>query len=381
MNNLLTASKLHYRWRIHLWTYLLLPLVFLVTNQKLFATDQSPRNILLGSSAPTTDKDLNHEEPAPESIDPKHNTKSQGINLVTWNIEWYPGGSPFATREDRRRQHKLVGEVIKSLDPTILAAQEIRDWDAFHELCASVPNLQPVTVSFFPREEGGEYWQQQLALASKLRTRAAWSQGWSKVEQNLLSEKRSPRRGFSVGAFHLPKTRYLLLVYNIHLKSNRIDPGMDVEDIYAMREESIKQLLGHAKVMETTLFKNKIAGIIITGDFNTNQDGQFGDRTLQLVKDDGYYHTWEDTPPALRNTWIGNSRHQATCFDHVFTKYLGSPKSTLIATTRASSDHQPIKTVITHENYEISILVLDFLNELTRYQNLVSLSNPQYDKD
>jgi endonuclease/exonuclease/phosphatase family metal-dependent hydrolase len=329
-----------------------------------------------------------------------------GIKIVTWNIKWYPGGNPWATKGDRKRQKKAVQEELETISPTVLLAQEIRDWESFYELCqlsdltsigqrgdkyntgGSKGYLRPLTVSFFPQDDQSEYWPQQVAIASRLRTKAAWSERWATTETNFR-----PRRGFAVAALYLPDTKYLLLVYSIHLKSNRESEEITTKDIIAMREESAKQLIAHSDYLINTLFKDQVAGVLISGDLNTNADGEFGDRTIEILREGGFYHTWEPTPRQKRLTWIGNKLHDESCLDHVFTKYLGKPQTTLIGNSNPNnpkagvkdqgpktknkrpegtdlSDHLPLQTIITREDYQVSIYLLEFLKELEKTKTL-----------
>jgi len=311
----------------------------------------------------------------PKSIE----DSSQDIKLVTWNIEWYPGGNSFASGEDRQLQRMFVAEEIKKIQPTILASQEIKDWESFYDVCKEVPGLRPVTVSYFPREELGNYWPQQIAIGSKLRVQAAWCEPWKKSPEGanikLSSGEESvlPRRGFAVAALYLPNSDDVLLVYSVHLKSNRVEEGSTSDDNYTMREESARQLVEHTKYLENFLFKNKVAGIVVTGDFNTNEDGEFQDDTLKILRDAGFYHTWQGVPQDQRITWGGNSKHQKACLDHVFTKYLEKPETQILNTSPKASDHFALKTTLTRENYRTSNYILDFLEKIDR---LSELTNP-----
>jgi hypothetical protein len=56
----------------------------------------------------------------------------------------------------------------------------------------------------------------------------------------------------------------MLLVYSVHLKSNR---GALEEDI-AKREEAARHLLAHASEMETLYSKSAKVARVIAGDFN-----------------------------------------------------------------------------------------------------------------
>ena len=53
------------------------------------------------------------------------------IRITTWNLEWFPNGSPRdATPEKQGRRIEVAANVLKKLDPDILLLQEMRDYDA-----------------------------------------------------------------------------------------------------------------------------------------------------------------------------------------------------------------------------------------------------------
>ena len=53
------------------------------------------------------------------------------IRITTWNLEWFPNGSPHdATPEKQAQRIEAAADVLKKLDPDILLLQEIRDYDA-----------------------------------------------------------------------------------------------------------------------------------------------------------------------------------------------------------------------------------------------------------
>jgi hypothetical protein len=68
---------------------------------------------------------------------------------------------------------------------------------------------------------------------------SAWAEEWK------AGGAITPPRGFAFAAYELAP-KQLLLVYALHLKSNR---GELVENV-AIREESMRQLLAHMKEME-----------------------------------------------------------------------------------------------------------------------------------
>ena len=92
------------------------------------------------------------------------------------------------------------------------------------------------------------------------------------------------------------------------------------------------------------------AGVVVGGDFNTNHDGQFGDKAIQMMKDAGFHHTWVRTPKDKRATWRGSKQHDPTTFDHIFTKGLGKPRAELLTVPEETSDHWPVRIIISEED-------------------------------
>lgn len=271
-----------------------------------------------------------------------------GLSIISWNIEWFPGKKNFARSNDMKKHAQVVSEVLAELNPDILLAQEIRDWESFARLCDVLPGFRPAVVSAFPSRRTGEYWRQQVAIGSKLPVIAAWSQPW---EQH---DDLQPPRGFSAAVLRLPGAgpiRYLL-VYSLHLKSNLSESEEDTQMNFRDRDESVRQLLAHVREMEESVFKGSIAGVVVGGDFNTNQDGQFGDHAVQMMKDAGFHHTWGDAPPEERETWRGTKKLSPTTFDHIFTKGLGHPQAQLIEVSEETGDHRPVRIIIPKEDLE-----------------------------
>ena len=333
---------------------LFLPIIFLASSGlSCLASIPTPQS--------STPKGLNNptkESKVEEEIKKPKLKWDNDITIINWNIEWFPGGKPYANREEIKNQIKRVKSTLKKEDPDILMAQEIRDWEAFSTICDAIPNMKPLAVSAFAREGKETYWPQQLAIGSELRTVAAWSETWKQ------GEKYRPRRGFTAATIRLPHSPYMLLIYTVHLKSNRIDDGQTSEDNQATRLESIKQIIDHVEYVENKLFKKKIAGVIIGGDFNTNNDNQWDDKVIETLEKAGFHNTWSKTPREERITWLGNTKHEPNCLDFIFTKNLGELSAQLLNTTRDDSDHKPIKLTIPTEVYKESIELLDYQNSL-----------------
>ena len=265
------------------------------------------------------------------------------LSVVAWNLEWFPGKRPTASAAEADAHMAAGKEALKALNPDVFLGVEIRDWDAFHELCSAVPGLTVHVVSCFLDPMSGEIRPQQLAIASKLKCRAAWSEPWKANVPNIS-------RGFSFAALERPGTKDLLMVYANHLKSNRgTDTPEGATEVGTMRDEQAKQLLGHMKAMETAFKGEKIAGWIAGGDFNTNHDDQFPFcHVVDILTKGGCRNTWLGVPKEKRLTWVARpgGRYESTTFDYLFTKGLGDLTAEALPVKEEVSDHTPVRLIV-----------------------------------
>lgn len=257
-------------------------------------------------------------------------TLAKTLTVAEWNLEWFPGRSPTPTEEAKQKHMEAAQKVLKQLNPDIFMAEEIGDWDSFVKLVSVVPKLQVHTVSAF--KYGNSVARQQEAIASTFPPNSTWSESWKKTEAN-------PPRGMAFAALTLPNGK-LLFVYCVHLKANGGDSAANV----AKREDSAKQLVTHVADMEKIYKTNNVFGVIVSGDFNTNQDNPEwkNEKTIPTLEQAGFYSTWTGVPAKDRLTWKGSGRFAATTFDWILTKGLGKPTAGLWKTTEDASDHEPV---------------------------------------
>jgi endonuclease/exonuclease/phosphatase family metal-dependent hydrolase len=252
------------------------------------------------------------------------------LTVAEWNLEWFPGRSPTPTEEAKQKHMEAAQKVLKQLNPDIFMAEEIGDWDSFVKLVSVVPKLQVHTVSAF--KYGTTIARQQEAIASTLPVNSTWSEAWRKTEAN-------PPRGMAFAALTLPNGK-LVFIYCVHLKAN----GGDSQANVAKREDSAKQFIAHVADMEKTYKTNNVFGVILGGDFNTNQDSPEwkGEKTIPILEQGGFYSTWGPIPAEDRLTWRGSGRFAATTFDWIFTKGLEKSVARMWRTSEEASDHQPV---------------------------------------
>ncbi len=258
------------------------------------------------------------------------------LTVATWNIEWFPGKRMNnATPEEEAAQLKGARSVVRQLKPDILIVQELRHWDAFARLVEAHAPLRINVVSSFRDHDNGALWRQQIGVASTQPCLAAWSEMWGRSIPGIP-------RGFSFAAYQVGGDNAVVLVYGLHLKSNRARDEEDAMINHAWRNESVIQLLQHIAEMERLVFKDRVRGVIIAGDFNTNHDNQFGDQVAELLTQQGFHNTWRDVPRDNRLSWRGNDRFQPTTFDYIFTRGFGKPIARLVEVPEGISDHWPV---------------------------------------
>jgi endonuclease/exonuclease/phosphatase family metal-dependent hydrolase len=167
---------------------------------------------------------------------------------------------------------------------------------------------------------------------------SAWAEAWQS------GSAITPPRGFAFAAYELAP-RQLLLVYAVHLKSNR---GELVEDI-AIREESIRQLRAHMRAMDEAYGKLGRLAWVIGGDFNTAPDDlRFKEeKSVRELMTNGFAWSWADMPMERRVTMPPDARFPAACFDHIFFRGAKLKKAEVIPTSEKSSDHRAVRADLT----------------------------------
>jgi len=271
---------------------------------------------------------------------------AEPLKLLSWNIEWFPGGNPKPKEEEKTQQTKWVEEQLAAIQPDIFLAQEITDEIAFEKVVSAMPGKLTMHVcSRFVNHESNDLSPQQCAIASNLKADSAFF-------ENFKPNAKLPHlsRGFAFAALEHPEGG-LIMIYSVHLKSNRGSETPEGEQSVAdTRAESVRQILSHKAEMEKRYAGRKIMGWLIGGDFNTNHDGQFTKCTAvaDLVKG-GFSNTWDKTPKEERHTWFPNEftpQFKATTFDYVMTIGFKETQAKAVPVSRDASDHDALMLML-----------------------------------
>ena len=271
--------------------------------------------------------------PAPaETAEPASPTQ---LTVTFWNVQWFPGRRPNASRAEENRQVRAVHADLALLKSDIIALEEVRDYANAALAVKSLAGFKvDVCSSFLPRE--GQNETQQVAIASRLQPVSAWSELW-KPSGAIV-----PPRGFAFAVYEMAP-RHFLLVYALHLKSNRGEIHEDMR----IREESMLQLVAHMKAMENVYGKLGTLSRIVGGDFNTAPDElRFAsEKTLASLRAQNFRWCWEGVPFSSRITVPGDLRYPAASFDQIFYRGLSLSKAWVANTSAQSSDHRAVNAV------------------------------------
>jgi endonuclease/exonuclease/phosphatase family metal-dependent hydrolase len=257
------------------------------------------------------------------------------ITAVYWNIQWFPGRRPNASRTSEAKQIAAVHREMGRLHPDFIGLEEVRDFAKAKLAVEPLPGFHVDVCSNFPPREDQEVGQ-QVAIASRLRPLSAWAEQW-KPGRDV-----TPPRGFAFAAYQIGPGR-LLLAYAVHLKSNH----GGLRENMVIREESIRQLLAHMRAMQSAYGKLGRLTWIVGGDFNTAPDDKrFAlERTVPSLEAAGFAWSWQDIPFRSRVTLPATRRFPDACFDQIFYRNLVLRSARVIKTSRAASDHRALAAV------------------------------------
>jgi endonuclease/exonuclease/phosphatase family metal-dependent hydrolase len=263
--------------------------------------------------------------------------QSPNVRVTTWNLEWFPNGSPKELAVDAQNVRiAAAAGLLRQLDPDILLLQEVKDYDACARLAEGIrPGTYQIAICSAFRQGRG-LGKQQVAILAKYQAQAAWAEPWKSM--NGID----PPRGFAFAWFKIGNDD--IGVYSLHLKSNLIvhgDREAETTKNIQKREVAIAQLLTHIRDMIGTTIPT-IKGVVIGGDFNTNHDQAMfsAERTLDSLADAGYQDGFEELSLSQRVTHPGSHGFPDATFDFLFAKNLTALQPTVTQTN--ASDHWPV---------------------------------------
>jgi endonuclease/exonuclease/phosphatase family metal-dependent hydrolase len=276
-------------------------------------------------------------ETSPSPVPPAHPVSSSTtITAAFWNIQWFPGRRPNASRTEENRQIRAVHRDLGQLTADIIGLEEVRDSEHASLAIQPLSGFKVDVCSNFPPREGQQE-AQQIAIASRLQPISAWAEAWKPGGAIM------PPRGFAFASYQV-SPKQVLLVYALHLKSNRGEIHEDMR----IREESIHQLISHMKAMKDTYGKMSALTWIVGGDFNTAPDeARFaGEKTVPALRADGFSWAWEGIPVSSRITMPANLRYPAAAFDQIFYRGATLARAWVAPTSPQSSDHRAVNVVL-----------------------------------
>jgi len=257
---------------------------------------------------------------------------SSTVRVAFWNIQWFPGRHPNASTVAEQQQIAAVQRDMRAIDADVIGLEEARDFSKASLAVASRPGFKVDVCSNFPPREDQNA-AQQVAIASRLTPISAWVEMW-KHNGALI-----PPRGFAFAVYEIAP-RHLLLVYALHLKSNR----GEISEDRAIREESMRQLRAHMNAMANAYGKLGTITWIVGGDFNTSPDDPrfVAETTTRRLIADGFSWCWQNVPFSQRITLPADKFFPPACFDHIFFRNANLISARVIATSKQSSDHRAI---------------------------------------
>jgi endonuclease/exonuclease/phosphatase family metal-dependent hydrolase len=263
------------------------------------------------------------------------------LKVATLNLEWFPGQSARSVDEEEAARHIAEARaVLEEINPDILVATEVCDPGAFEQIISGMEGLSMHVISNFKREqdeqETNPLRDQQIAIATRLKPVAAWAEPWAVTIDGLS-------RGYAMVALENPDTGKLIVVYGLHLKSNRSSSPEQEQLNYDLRDESVRQLVAHMTRIEGDFASVGVDAWIVAGDVNTNHDGVFGDRVVEMIEEAGFWNTFGRVPPEERPTWKGRySYYPPGTLDYIFVKNLGEPDAAVVEIPYTVSDHNAV---------------------------------------
>lgn len=264
------------------------------------------------------------------------------IRMADWNIRWFPSGRPEPQSEVAELiTLRSAAKVLRSLEPNILCAEEIRNAKVAADLAEAVklPGFALAVCSDFKLFDGSDGLQ-QVAIYSTYPVLATACERWHTVGAI------DPPRGYAFALLDAPGGP--VGVFAVHLKSNYVppeaeDPGTQAQVNRLKRQFASAQLRAAVRRMRADGTLPPGARLIVAGDFNTSEHGRWpGETTLSAFRDEGWSSCYDGLDPAECHTVAADPAYgyDAVTFDYIFTQGFASRRATQIRPVRPQlSDH------------------------------------------
>ena len=271
------------------------------------------------------------------------------IRMADWNIRWFPSGRPEPQdAPSELATIRAAGKIVRSLEPTILCAEEIRDETAAKALAkaAKLRDFRLVVCSSFENYDGTAGLQ-QVAIFSIYRAIKTKCDRWHTV--GFID----PPRGYAFALLDAPGGP--VGVFAVHLKSNYVSPDAENPEKLAKlnrlkRELAARQVRELVEEWRRTGYVPKGTRFIVAGDFNTAEDPRWeGEMTLRGFREAGWRSCYEGVPQESRFTLPADPvfGYDAVTFDYIFVQGFSRMRATQVHPVPPRvSDHAAVTTLL-----------------------------------
>ncbi len=271
---------------------------------------------------------------------------SSSFEVASWNMGWFPSGySEQQSENDERTRLSQTARLMRQQGlPDILLVQEIRDMETCQALTKQLNDkaFRPIVCSSFIDYETKEPALQQLAIFSRYKTLVAGSEPWH------VADFVYPPRGYAFAVFEIGGQ--LVACFNIHLKSNYIPEGQDVEQQTTLnrlkRELSARQVLDRIDAFRREGVQGRpVTSFLVAGDFNTSlfDEPYKAEATIRSMINTGFANAHEGLVGEAYATLPANQYYPAATFDYILYNGLIPAGKPRVLPNVWISDHREIR--------------------------------------
>ncbi len=271
---------------------------------------------------------------------------STSFEVASWNMRWFPSG--YLEQQSEKDENQRVSQAARLMRqqglPDILLVQEIRDMKTCQALVKQLDDkaFRPVVCSSFIDYQSQEPALQQLGIFSRYQALVAGSEPWH------VADFVYPPRGYAFAVFDIGGQ--LVACFNVHLKSNYIPEGQDVQRQTTLnrlkRELSAHQILDRIETFRREGVKGRpVTSFIVAGDFNTSlfDETYHAEATIRNMLDTGFSNAHEGLVGDAYATLPANPYYPAATFDYILYTGLSPTGRPRVLPDVWISDHREIR--------------------------------------